>query len=384
MRNLQMLIILLSASLLVWIAVLIDASLGLKSLDRLEDSDTMTEGPLLSVITAARNEEARLAESLETQLQQSYKRIEWILVNDRSTDSTGSIMDHIQKSDSRVKCIHIDCLPSGWLGKNHALYKGYMESSGELILFTDADVLFKKDAFSKAVHYFSKNDLDHLTAAPSMTGRSFWLNTFIAFFLFGFSYYKRPWLANNPRSKSGIGIGAFNMVSRRSYEAIGTHKAITMRPDDDLMLGMKMKQNGHKQKFATAMDLIEVEWYESLKDAFKGLEKNTFAGLHYRISMVLFAIAGTFLSQVLPFFAIFSTDKIIFSLSLANIILLAGVYTIITKRMSKFSPLLFTVFPITALLFIYSIIRASILTFVRGGIVWRGTLYKLSELRNRR
>ncbi|KAF0824736.1 hypothetical protein ACOSZF_10875 [Cytobacillus firmus] len=49
-----MLIILLSASLLVWIAVLIDASMGLKSLDRLEDSNTMTEGPLLSVITAAR------------------------------------------------------------------------------------------------------------------------------------------------------------------------------------------------------------------------------------------------------------------------------------------------------------------------------------------
>ncbi len=156
-----------------------------------------------------------------------------------------------------------------------------------------------------------------------------------------------------------------------------------MRPDDDLMLGMKIKQNGLRQKFATAMDLIEVEWYESLIEAFKGLEKNTFAGLHYRISMVLFAIAGTFSSQVLPFLTIFSTDKVIFNLSLANIIFLAGVYTIITKRMTNFSPLLFTVFPITALLFIYSIIRASILTLVRGGIVWRGTLYKLSELRNK-
>jgi cellulose synthase/poly-beta-1,6-N-acetylglucosamine synthase-like glycosyltransferase len=116
-----MLIILLSASLLVWIAVLIDAVLGLKSLDRLEESDAITEGPLLSVITAARNEEAKLAESIESQLRQSYKRIEWILVNDRSSDRTGSIMDHIQQSDSRVKSIHIDTLPSGWLGKNHAL-----------------------------------------------------------------------------------------------------------------------------------------------------------------------------------------------------------------------------------------------------------------------
>jgi hypothetical protein len=99
--------------------------------------------------------------------------------------------------------------------------------------------------------------------------------------------------------------------------------------------------------------------------------------------MVLLAIAGTFISQVLPFFTIFSPDKIISGLSLANVFLLAVVYTIITKRMSDFSPLLFLVFPLTALLFIYSIIRASILTLVRGGIVWRGTLYKLSELRRK-
>ncbi|MEH6988835.1 hypothetical protein [Cytobacillus firmus] len=50
MRNLQMLIILLSSSLLVWIAVLIDSLLGLKSLDRLEDTDTMTEGPFFLLL----------------------------------------------------------------------------------------------------------------------------------------------------------------------------------------------------------------------------------------------------------------------------------------------------------------------------------------------
>jgi cellulose synthase/poly-beta-1,6-N-acetylglucosamine synthase-like glycosyltransferase len=375
--------LLLSLSLLVWLAVFIDASLGFKRLDHLEDSESISEGPRLSVIVAARNEEAQLEESLKSQLKQGYKNMEWILVNDRSTDKTGKTMDRIQESDPRIRTIHIKSLPDGWLGKNHALYKGYREASGELILFTDADVLFKKDAIGKAIYYFKEHGLDHLTAAPNLKGKSFWLKAFIAFFLFGFSYYKRPWLANNPHSKTGMGIGAFNLISKQAYEALGTHEVIKMRPDDDLMLGMKMKQIGFRQKIVTAMDLIEVEWYRSLKEAFKGLEKNTFAGLHYRISMVLFAIAGTFISQVLPFFTIFSPDKIISVLSLANVFLLAVVYTIITKRMSDFSPLLFLVFPLTALLFIYSIIRASILTLVRGGIVWRGTLYKLSELRRK-
>ncbi len=378
-----MLALLLSLILIVWAAVFIDASFGFKRLDRLEDSGSISDGPLLTVVAAARNEEAHLEESLKSQLNQSYKSIEWILVNDRSTDRTGKIMDAIQESDPRVRTIHIKSLPDGWLGKNHALYKGYQESSGELILFTDADVLFKKDAFGKAIKYFNQHSLDHLTAAPHLNGKNFWLKAFIAFFLFGFSYYKRPWLANSPRSRTGMGIGAFNLVSKQSYERLGTHEAIKMRPDDDLMLGMKMKQNGFRQRFVTAINLIEVEWYGSLKEAFKGLEKNTFAGLHYRISMVLFAIAGTFISQVLPFITIFSSERSIFILSLANILLLASVYILITKRMSAFSSLLFLVFPITALLFIYSIIRAAILTFLQGGIVWRGTLYKLSELRGK-
>lgn len=378
-----MLVILLSLSLLIWLAVFIDASLGLKILDRLEDSGNRSDGPLLSVIVAARNEEVQLEKSIKSQLQQNYKRMEWILVNDRSTDRTGKIMDRIGKYNKRVKVIHIDRLPNGWLGKNHALYKGYQESSGELILFTDADVLFKKDAIGKAVGYFRKHGLDHLTAAPNLNGKGFWLKAFIAFFLFGFSYYKRPWLANNPRSRIGMGIGAFNLISKQAYEAFGTHEVIKMRPDDDLMLGMKMKQKGFRQKIVTAITLLEVEWYSSLKEAFKGLEKNTFAGLHYRISMVLFAIAGTFISQVLPFFMIFSPDRLISGLSLANVTMLAIVYTIIAKRMTSFSPLLFLVFPITALLFIYSVLRASILTFVRGGIVWRGTKYKLSDLRGK-
>ncbi|WP_245637798.1 hypothetical protein [Cytobacillus solani] len=127
------------------------------------------------------------------------------------------------------------------------------------------------------------------------------------------------------------------------------------------MLGKKMKEMGHHQRMVTAMELLEVEWYRSLKEALIGLEKNTFASLHYRISMVLFAIAGVFLSQVLPFFTLFSQDHI--ALSAANILLLAIVYTLIIKRMTAFSPLPFLLFPITALVFIYSIIRASFLTF---------------------
>jgi hypothetical protein len=68
-------------------------------------------------------------------------------------------------------------------------------------------------------------------------------------------------------------------------------------------------------------------------------------------------------------------------LSAANIIFLAILYTMVTKKMTGFSPWLFLALPFTAMLFIFSILRASYLTFKRGGIIWRGTKYTLSELR---
>lgn len=378
-----MLTILFSLGILVWIIFLLDALIGLRKLDSLEKEVSLDHGPLLSVIVAARNEEKQIRASILSQLKQTYKNVEWILVNDRSTDETGKIMDELTKDDLRIKVIHINELPAGWLGKNHALYKGTRQASGRWLLFTDADVKYEKEAFAKALHYFEEFQLDHLTAAPNLHANQFWLKSFVAFFLFGFSYFKRPWMANNPKSKIGTGIGAFNLVSKKAYESFGTHEKLKMRPDDDLQLGMKMKKAGYRQRIVTALQLIEVEWYGSLKEAFVGLEKNTFAGLNYRISMVFFSIFGVFVTNVLPFLTMFSEDKTIVLLSLGNIVISGLLYIIIIKKMTVFSPALFLVLPITALLFIYSIIRASFLTFKRGGIVWRGTTYRLSELREK-
>jgi glycosyltransferase involved in cell wall biosynthesis len=378
-----MLTILFSLGILVWMVFLLDGLIGLRKIDTLEKEAGLEIGPLFSVVVAARNEENQIRSSILSQLEQTYRNVEWILVNDRSTDATGIIMDDLTKKDRRIKVIHINELPEGWLGKNHALYTGTLHASGKWLLFTDADVKYEKETFAKALHYFERHQLDHLTAAPNLSAKRFWLKSFVAFFLFGFSYFKRPWLANNPKSKIGTGIGAFNLVSKEAYVAFGTHKKLKMRPDDDLQLGMKMKKAGYHQRIVTALRLIEVEWYGSLKEAFVGLEKNTFAGLHYRISMVIFAILGVFITNVLPFIMIFSVNKTVALLSLGNILLCGILYVFVIKRLTLFSPTLFLVFPITALLFIYSIIRASLLTFIRGGIVWRGTTYRLSELREK-
>jgi cellulose synthase/poly-beta-1,6-N-acetylglucosamine synthase-like glycosyltransferase len=382
---LNFLLILLSVVLVVWLVLSIDVWRGLGKVSSIEGLPITDERPLLSIIVPARNEEETITDSIVSQLGQDYERIEWILINDRSTDSTPRKFEALAEMDKRIRVLHIDTLEKGWLGKNQALYKGYRLSEGSLILFTDADVLFKDPStLSRAVAVFQSQKLDHLTLAPGIQSQTFWLKSFVAFFLFGFSFYKRPWKANDPTSGTGMGIGAFNLITRSAYEEIGTHEKIKHMPDDDLQLGIHIKKRGKNQAFLTALQSLEVEWYHSLKEAFKGLEKNTFAGLHYSILLVFFAMTGVFCSTVLPFLTIFSGNPLIVMVSLFIIFLIFATYFKVIKKMTNESPILFMSLPVTGMLFIYSIARATFLTFKRGGIEWRGTIYPLKELRQKR
>ena len=376
-----MIAVLLIVNVIGWSIIFANIHFGLKKIGSLEETEPLTHGPLVSIIVPARNEENTITASILSQLTLDYRNIEWILINDRSTDKTGEEIERLAEKDNRIKTIHIDTLPDGWLGKNHALHDGYLHSRGELLLFTDADVHYDPAMVSKAVNLLQIEKADHLTAAPALTAKGFWLKTFIAFFLFGFSYYKRPWKANDKASSIGMGIGAFNLITRAAYEKIGTHANLKNRPDDDLQLGALVKKHGLEQRMVTAINLLSVEWYPTLKSALQGLEKNTFAGLYYRYSMVILAVAGVFFSQVFPFFALMIPDIQVQGLSIAVISLIFFSYRGVVMNMTNFHPVLFLVLPLTALIFIYSIIRAVLLTFIRGGVMWRGTKYSLDELR---
>jgi len=371
---------------LFWLVILFDAAIGmrkLESLDAVKNSDDLFKnGPQLSIIIAARNEATDIEASIRSQLQQTYKNIEWIVVNDRSTDKTGEIIDQLAKEDKRITPLHIKSLALGWLGKNHALYEGYLKANGDYFLFTDGDIYFEKATVAKALTYFIEKKIDHLTLTPNMNVKQFWTKAFVTFFLFGFSYFKRPWKANDDNSKVAIGIGAFNLLSRSAYEAIGTHKTIAMRPDDDLMLGVRIKHVGRRQRIVAGQSYLQVEWYPSLKEAIIGLEKNTFAGLFYSYIMVIFSISGIFISQIWPYLAFFFTEGTTRFFYGASIILLFLVYQQTANVMAKGSLGYFIVFPISALLFIYCIIRATLLTTIRGGIIWRGTFYSIKDLKH--
>ena len=78
---------------------------------------------------------------LRSVLAQQDVELEVIVVNDHSSDRTGPIADSFAAADGRVKVIHDPELPPGWLGKCNAMQKAAAVAAGDVLLFTDADIV---------------------------------------------------------------------------------------------------------------------------------------------------------------------------------------------------------------------------------------------------
>jgi glycosyltransferase involved in cell wall biosynthesis len=336
--------------------------------------------PSISIVVAARNEEESIEKATRSLLQQEYPKYELIVVNDRSTDRTGDILGNLQQSHSDLKSIAIQELPNGWLGKCNALHQGAKAATGDWLLFTDADVSMRSDTLKVTIDYALTEKADHLTMAPRCEMPSWLLRAFVATFAFFLKLHVKPSRISNSRTTAHVGIGAFNMVRRDVYLAVGGHEPIRLRPDDDLKLGKLLKSKGYHQRFANGVGLISVPWYRSIRELTRGLEKNSFAGIDYSISKWIASNVLVLALFVLPFLLLLVTHGWSFWFSAAScaLILFMGAFNAI-KSGYRLDHGLF--FPIGCLLFLFVFNRAILLTFWRKGIVWRNCFYGLDELK---
>jgi hypothetical protein len=282
-----------------------------------------------------------------------------------------------------LRVVHLTELPSGWLGKNHALHYGAERASGELLLFSDADVVMEPTALRRAVRYLREHELDHLCVAPEPTMPTWFLEAFVVMFSVFLCCYARPWKAKDPRSKAHMGIGAFNLLSAQAYRDVGTMAAIAMRPDDDIKLGKLIKLHGKRQDMLGGLGMLRVPWYGSLREAVLGLEKNTFAAVEYRVWATVGATLSILAFNVFPFLAVFFAQCAAWWLYAATCLCLwllaaASSLSVNARWTTAFA------FPLFCLVFVYIQWRSMLVTLANGGIRWRDTHYPLAELKANR
>src|SRR5467141_4751141 len=266
---------------------------------------TDADCPRISMLFAARDEEEKLPAALATLMEIDYPNLEVIAADDRSQDSTGRILDEFAAENPRLRVVHITQLPAGWLGKPHALQKAYEASTGDWLLFTDADVRFKPDVLRRAITLASRNNLDHLSLLCDIEVVGFWEKLLVTFFGFVFQIATDPYRVSNPHSYFYVGIGAFQMVKRSAYEASGTHRRLAMEVLDDMKLGKIVKRAGFRSGVGIAQDSVAVRWHAGLGNLIRGVTKNFFAGAGYNVGIVALGLTGLFLIDVAPFLGVF-------------------------------------------------------------------------------
>ena len=379
------LVVLAGCTLLVFVKAVIEIRMGERRIARLNTVQPLdsSDAPAVSVIIPACNEEEKIEAAMQSVLAQHYPRLEVIAVNDRSSDSTGTILDRMAGSWPVLKVLHIRHLPDNWLGKNNALHTGASHARGEWLLFADADVVMDPSAIARAIRHAKHLDLDHLAVAPRAVVGGFLAKVFLGGFALMFSMHTRPWKVRDPRARDYIGIGAFNLVRASAWRSVGGLASIAMRPDDDLKLGKLLKRRGFKPDFVIGTDLLSVEWYGSFQEMRNGLMKNMFAVLNYNLGLAILACILQFLLFVWPFMAIALTGGTVQWLNTAAAIC-ACIAFIGNSNLVKIGWWWCLTLPLSGLISIYLIMRAAILTLRNDGIEWRGTHYSLDQLRANR
>ncbi len=374
---------------LVWLSRIVDAALGMSKVADISRPEwspkpaTAHGNPRVSIIVPARNEEENIGPALATLLKLEYDNYEVIAVNDRSTDRTGEVLDRIASTPDargRLKVIHVTELPAGWLGKAHAMWSAANQASGEWLLFTDADVLFRPDALSRAVAYADAESADHVVLFPRMIMHSPGERMMIAFFQTLFVFGHRPWKVADPKTKDHMGVGAFNLIRRRVYEAVGTYQALRFEVLDDMKLGKVVKNSGYAQRNVYGHDLISIRWAKGAMGMVNNLTKNFFAILSFQWPRALASAFTLAFLNIWPFVGICLAHgwaRLPYAVALAAIF---AIYVGMSGK-SDVPVYYFLLHPISSALFVYIILRSMTLTLVRGGVVWRGTFYPLEELR---
>jgi cellulose synthase/poly-beta-1,6-N-acetylglucosamine synthase-like glycosyltransferase len=336
--------------------------------------------PSVSLIAPARNEERNIERAVRSLARLGYPNLQITIINDRSTDRTGEILDRLAGEFPQLNVVHVAELPSGWIGKNHAMQLGADRSSGEWLLFADGDVVYEPTVLKRATVYAHMHRIDHLAGWPDVIAQSWLLNTFMLTFAIYLFLFVRVWAVRNPRSRAHIGVGAFNLVRAAVYRAVGGHTRIRMRPDDDLKLGKIVKRAGYRQDFVDCTGLLSVEMYRSVGELIRAMEKNAFSGTDYSVWLTVFSSLLSLLFCVWPFAAVLivtgPTRWIYLAVCLALWTMAWG-----SARTTRAPAACALAFPLAVSMLVYIQWRTMLLNYYHGGIRWRDTHYSLAELK---
>ncbi len=323
--------------------------------------------PLVSVLIPARNEEKIIERMLYTIMQQTYRNIEIIVLDDQSEDRTGKIAEYVAHIEPRLRVLTGKKLPDGWTGKNWACHQLSRDARGELLLFIDADVKLAPEAISCAVAQMNEKQSSMLSVFPTQIMQSFGERLVVPLMNWLLlSFLPLRLVAGSSHPKFVAANGQFILINRIEYKTIGGHKAVRDKIVEDMEIARSLKRSGSRIMTLLGGELVSCRMYTGLTDAASGFTKNFYAGFNTsKISFILmlFILLSVFLG---PFIAVIEEELFVYPIIL---ILLNRFFISTGSKQSSFYNIL--LHPVQMLLMAIIGVR-SVEAYTKRQLTWKG------------
>ena len=355
-------------------------------LDIFENKSTTT--PKVSVILPARNEEEFISKCLETLGSQDYENFEIIAIDDSSEDKTGEIIEKFSKENSKIIHVSAKEKPEKWMGKNWACMEGFRKTTGEILLFTDADTKFKKNVITLAVSHLQSENLDALTVIPRLrcidTITKITLPMLSTFLHSRYSALN----VNNPKKKVGYFFGSFFVIKRKVYEEIGTHEKVKQEIIEDGALGKITKESGYALKMVRGEHLIEALYSRSAKEMWNGLKRlmvplyhqssSTAVGVFFAVLFILFMPIPLLGYSIIAFEPNISFTTLLISAIISTITIFSA--SVMEAKMGlNISIINSTCAPIGGIIVVLGFLSGILHANKSSAVSWRGRKYSVKE-----
>ena len=251
---------------------------------------------LVSVLIPARNEEVNIKRCLYSLIDQSYKNLEIIVLDDDSDDQTYNIVKDISKNFSSIKLIKGERKLNGWTGKNWACHQLSKFAKGDFLLFIDADTKLQKNTISETVSEMNNNDVDLISLFPNRITNTA-IDKIISVTIGWFIFSCLPIIFSNRNPMFSSAFGQFLLFRKGAYFSIGGHESIKDKILDDFELGRLITKRGYNLNVFDGTERISTFSYSTEKEALDGLSKSIFPFFNnklipFLILLILFLSMG--------------------------------------------------------------------------------------------
>ena len=167
--------------------------------------------------------------------------------------------------------MRVDSVRDGWMGKTNAMDTAVSASNATWLCFTDPDCRqLSRRTITMAVSDAVEHEADLLTVTPRLVMPTAWEKIIQPVCVLTLVMWFSPKYSNDPKKKTAYANGAFMLMRRRCYEAVGGYERVRSEINEDIRMARMVKDAGHSVRVAETEDLYESRMYDTPAAAWRG------------------------------------------------------------------------------------------------------------------